>query len=164
LVQDPFSDLTTAPDRQVPHGLLLAAEHLVWAPDAGRRSYEGLQRRAAARGRSGPGRVARWPAYFVAFDVLQLDGVELLARPYRERRARLEDLFTGHGLRAPWALCPMTTDLAKAREWCQCWLTFRAGRTRPPPCWRSGSGRRRSRGRTRGRGPCGRRAGPSGAR
>ncbi|UQX04746.1 ATP-dependent DNA ligase [Streptomyces sp. RerS4] len=80
-----------------------------------------MQRRAAARGRSAPGLVVRWPAYFVAFDVLQLDGAELLARPYRERRALLEDLFTGHGLSAPWPLCPMTTDPATAREWLESW-------------------------------------------
>lgn len=36
---------------------------------------------------------ARWPAYFVAFDILQADdGTELLALPYRERRRRLEVL------------------------------------------------------------------------
>ncbi|MEU3668320.1 MULTISPECIES: hypothetical protein [Streptomyces] len=45
---------------------------------------------------------ARWPAYFVAFDVLQLDGQELLNLPYTVRRARLEDLFTDHALTAPW--------------------------------------------------------------
>ncbi|WP_369776384.1 hypothetical protein [Streptomyces sp. R33] len=76
---------------------------------------------AAARARSAPGLAGRWPAYFVAFDVLQMDRVELLARPYRERRARLEDLFTGHGLSAPWTLVPMTTDPAITREWLESW-------------------------------------------
>ncbi|MFJ3914424.1 ATP-dependent DNA ligase [Streptomyces vinaceus] len=64
---------------------------------------------------------ARWPAYFVAFDVLQLDGQELLNRLYKERRALLERLFTDRALTAPWTLCPMTTDLAEAREWLQTW-------------------------------------------
>ncbi|MFF3728570.1 hypothetical protein ACFYYM_40205 [Streptomyces erythrochromogenes] len=64
---------------------------------------------------------ARWPAYFVAFDLLQHDGRELLARPYADRRALLEDLFTSLALTAPWALCPMTRDLAKAREWLESW-------------------------------------------
>ncbi|MCX5612533.1 hypothetical protein OHB39_33970 [Streptomyces sp. NBC_00047] len=73
--------------------------------------------------RGAPGLAARWPAYSVAFDVLQLDGVELLARLYPERRALLEELFTGHGLTAPapWTLCPMSTDLAKACEWLESW-------------------------------------------
>lgn len=36
----------------------------------------------------------KWPAFFVAFDVLQHDGEELLVRPYAERRALLENLFS----------------------------------------------------------------------
>ncbi|WP_420705527.1 hypothetical protein [Streptomyces sp. NRRL F-2747] len=50
-----------------------------------------------------------------------MDGQELLNRPHKERRALRERLFTGHALTAPWTLCPMTTDLAKAREWLQSW-------------------------------------------
>ncbi|WP_242438482.1 ATP-dependent DNA ligase [Streptomyces sp. CB00455] len=122
LVQDRFPDLVAAAERQLPGGLVLDGELLVWDAEAGRLSFEGLQRRAAARGRSAPGLAARWPAYIVAFDVLQLDGVDLLVRPYQERRTLLEDLFTGHGLTAPpWTLCPMTTDPATAREWLESW-------------------------------------------
>ncbi|MFI9064321.1 hypothetical protein ACIGQE_21020 [Streptomyces sp. NPDC053429] len=55
------------------------------------------------------------------FDVLQTDGRELLHLPYVERRARLEALFADHALTAPWTLCPMTTDPAKAREWLESW-------------------------------------------
>lgn len=60
-------------------------------------------------------------ALFVVFDVLQIDGRELLHLPYVERRARLEALFADHALTAPWTLCPMTTDPAKAREWLDSW-------------------------------------------
>ena len=52
---------------------------------------------------------------------MQHDGQELLARPYAKRRALLENLFSEPALTAPWALCPMTTDLATAREWPQSW-------------------------------------------
>ncbi|MGW6821417.1 hypothetical protein [Streptomyces sp. NPDC055005] len=45
----------------------------------------------------------------------------MLHLPYRERRRRLEVLFAPRGLRAPWTLCPMTTDLATAREWLESW-------------------------------------------
>ncbi|MEU4730470.1 ATP-dependent DNA ligase [Streptomyces sp. NPDC023588] len=121
LVQERLPGLVAAAEQQLPGGLVFDGELLVWDAEAGRLSFEGLQRRAAARGRTAPGLVARWPAFFVAFDVLQLDGVELLARPYRERRAFLEDLFTDHAVTAPWALCPMTTDLATAREWLESW-------------------------------------------
>lgn len=48
-----------------------------------------------------PGRAV--PAYFVAFDVLQQDGQELLTRPCSERRALLEELFTPRALTALWS-------------------------------------------------------------
>ncbi|MFE1558891.1 hypothetical protein ACFW6V_28405 [Streptomyces sp. NPDC058734] len=119
LVQDRWPDLVAAAEAQLPGGLVLDGELVVWDTEAGRLSFEALQRRAAARARGAARLAARWPAYFVAFDVLQLDGEELLQRPYAERRARLEGLFAEHGLTAPWTLVPMTTDLAKAQEWLQ---------------------------------------------
>ncbi|MFI5987794.1 ATP-dependent DNA ligase [Streptomyces sp. NPDC051555] len=121
LIQDRFPELIAAADAQLPAGLVLDGELLVWDPEAGRLSFEALQRRAAARGRGAPALAARWPAYYVAFDVLQLDGQELLARPYKERRALLEELFTDHGLTAPWTLCPMTSDPATAQDWLGSW-------------------------------------------
>ncbi|MFK0238621.1 ATP-dependent DNA ligase [Streptomyces vinaceus] len=120
LVQDRWPDLVAAAE-QLPHGLVLDGELVVWDAEEGRLSFQALQRRAAARARGAQALAAQWPAYFVAFDVLQLDGQELLNRPYRERRALLEQLFIDHALTAPWTLCPMTTDLAKAREWLQTW-------------------------------------------
>ncbi|MFB8760568.1 ATP-dependent DNA ligase [Streptomyces nigra] len=51
------------------------------------------------------------------FDVLEVGGRELLDRPYRERRAMLEDLFARDVLGAPFTLCPATTDRATALEW-----------------------------------------------
>ncbi|WP_405834767.1 MULTISPECIES: hypothetical protein [unclassified Streptomyces] len=44
---------------------------------------------------------ARWPACFVAFDLLQQDGQEPSTRPYAERRALLENLFSEQALTAP---------------------------------------------------------------
>ncbi|MEU8465777.1 ATP-dependent DNA ligase [Streptomyces sp. NPDC029003] len=78
-------------------------------------------RRAASRARGAAALAARWPAYYMGFDLLQQDGEELLTLPYRERRARLETLFSAYGLTAPWTLCPMTTDPLKAREWLETW-------------------------------------------
>ncbi|MEU9035337.1 ATP-dependent DNA ligase [Streptomyces sp. NPDC048352] len=120
-MQDRWPGLVAAAEQQLPHGLVLDGELLVWDAEAGRLSFEALQRRAAARGRSAAGLAARWPAYFVAFDVLQQDGVQLLTHPYSQRRALLEDLFTTRALTAPWTLCPMTTDLATAGEWLESW-------------------------------------------
>ncbi|WP_051838201.1 hypothetical protein [Streptomyces sp. NRRL F-2580] len=101
--------------------MVLDGELVVWDTEAGRLSFEALQRRAATRGRGAAGLAARWPAYFVAFDLLQHDGQEFLTRPYAERRTLLENLFSQHTLTAPWTLCPQTTDLAKAREWLESW-------------------------------------------
>ncbi|MFD7835264.1 hypothetical protein [Streptomyces sp. NPDC059761] len=65
LVQDRFPDLVAAAVEQLPLGLVLYGELLVWEPEAGRLSFEALQRRAAACGRSAPTMAARWPVYFV---------------------------------------------------------------------------------------------------
>ncbi|MFJ4777920.1 hypothetical protein [Streptomyces sp. NPDC088762] len=105
----------------MPPGLVLDGELLAWDSEADTLSFEGLQRRAAARARSAPALAAKQPAFYVVFDVLQIDGQELLHLPHAERRARLETLFTDHALTAPWTLCPMTTDPAKAREWLESW-------------------------------------------
>ncbi|MCX5071020.1 hypothetical protein OHA84_36370 [Streptomyces sp. NBC_00513] len=122
LIQDRFPDLVAAAIEQFPNGLVLDGELLVRDPAEGRLSFEALQRRAAARARGAAARAARTPAYFIVFDLLQADDIEL---PYRERRRRLEVLFAARGLGAPWTLCRMTTDLAKAREWLE------PGRTSP---------------------------------
>ncbi|MGK5627967.1 ATP-dependent DNA ligase [Streptomyces sp. URMC 123] len=61
------------------------------------------------------------PAHFVAFDVLQIDGRELLTAPYEHHRATLENLFTEHKLAPPWTLCPMTSDPVLAQEWLTSW-------------------------------------------
>ncbi|WSW01802.1 hypothetical protein OG509_00175 [Streptomyces sp. NBC_01006] len=121
LVQDRFPDLVAAALDQLPPGLVLDGELLVWDPEAGALSFEALQRRAAARARGAAILAAAFPAYFVAFDVLQVDGVETMTLPYRERRRRLEVLFSAHALTAPWTLCPQTTDLSTAQEWLQAW-------------------------------------------
>ncbi|MGW9369634.1 ATP-dependent DNA ligase [Streptomyces xanthophaeus] len=121
LVQDRFPDLVAAAG-QLPGGLALDGELLAWDTEAGQLSFEGLQRRAAARSRTAPALAARLPACYVVFDVLQSEGgVELLALPYRERRRRLEVLFASRALTAPWTLCPMTTDVTVAREWLESW-------------------------------------------
>ncbi|MET9325000.1 ATP-dependent DNA ligase [Streptomyces sp. NPDC003038] len=120
LVQDRFPDLVAAAG-QLPDGLVLDGELVVWDGQAGRLSFEALQRRAAARGRSAVALASSLPAFFIAFDVLQEGGTALLNRPYGERRRILEDLFEQHQLTSPWTLCPMTTDPAKAREWLESW-------------------------------------------
>jgi ATP-dependent DNA ligase len=59
------------------------------------------------------------PAHFVLFDVLHGGGADLLDRPYRQRRAALEELFAVYRLGPPWTLCPAApaTDVAAVRTW-----------------------------------------------
>ncbi|WP_250570393.1 hypothetical protein [Streptomyces sp. CJ_13] len=53
---------------QLPDGLVLDGELVVWDTAAGRLSFEALQRRAAARGRTATALAAKTPAFFIAFD------------------------------------------------------------------------------------------------
>ncbi|MFC8125436.1 ATP-dependent DNA ligase [Streptomyces sp. NPDC057302] len=117
-LQDRFPDLVRAA-AHLPDGWVLDCELIV--TDQGAMSFEGLQRRAAARGRTAARLADILPAHAVVFDVLQADGQELLTTPYAERRARIEGLFSACQLAAPWTLCPETTDTALAREWFTTW-------------------------------------------
>lgn len=118
LMQSRFPDLVDAAT-DLPDGLVLDGELVVWAGH--RMSFEALQRRAVSGGRAAARLAQEMPAHFIVFDLLQLDGQELLHVPYGERRARLEQLCTDRGLSAPWTLCPETTDPATAKEWLTSW-------------------------------------------
>ncbi|MBQ0866329.1 ATP-dependent DNA ligase [Streptomyces sp. A73] len=79
--------------------------------------FAALQARAQRTGPRAAAAAAAHPAHFIAFDLLQLGDEVTMARPYRERRALLEEVFTRRDLQPPWALCPMTTDPDRAGEW-----------------------------------------------
>jgi len=57
------------------------------------------------------------PASFVAFDVLAMEGRDIMAAPQRERREELERLLDGVG--PPVYLTPMTRDRSVAELWLQ---------------------------------------------
>ncbi|MEU8844143.1 hypothetical protein AB0D97_34385 [Streptomyces roseus] len=63
MVQDRFPDLVAAAADQLPPGLVLDGELLVWDPEAGALSFEALQRRAAVRARGAAGLAAAFPAW-----------------------------------------------------------------------------------------------------
>lgn len=109
-----FPDIAAAAT-ELSEALVLDGELVV--PHEGRLHFAELQRRARRRGRSAIEAAAERPAYLIVFDVLETGGTELLARPYRERRAILEDLFARDELVAPFALCPATDDWATASDW-----------------------------------------------
>ncbi|MEV5864295.1 ATP-dependent DNA ligase [Streptomyces sp. NPDC052071] len=118
LVQDLFPDLTAAA-RSLPNGLVLDGELAVLDPH-NQLSFTAVQHRATA-GRNARALAAEMPAHFIAFDVLQNQGQELLNAPFAHRRDVLEALFAGHRLLPPWTLCPSTTDPATAGEWLHEW-------------------------------------------
>jgi ATP-dependent DNA ligase len=55
------------------------------------------------------------PAHFVAFDLLALDGADLCAEPFAQRRAALEQALAQ--VRPPVHLTPATTDRGLAGQW-----------------------------------------------
>ncbi|MFJ8704303.1 ATP-dependent DNA ligase [Streptomyces ardesiacus] len=102
---------------QLPDATALDGELVVWDA-AGRLAFERLQNRLARRGTGAARRAAeKWPAHFVAFDLLRLSGTDTTSWPYRRRRAALESVFAARRLTAPWALCPSTTEADVVREW-----------------------------------------------
>ncbi|MFD9335819.1 hypothetical protein ACFWBF_15630 [Streptomyces sp. NPDC060028] len=80
LFQVCFPDLVAAAE-QLPDGLVLDGELVVWDTAPSRLFFEVLQRRAAACGRTATALAAKSPAFSIAFDVMQIDGIELLTLP-----------------------------------------------------------------------------------
>ncbi len=76
---------------------------LVAFDDEGRPSFERLQRRMHVTAQSSVRRlVATTPVVYAIFDLLYLDGHNLMALPYEQRRARLEELgLSGPAWRVP---------------------------------------------------------------
>ncbi|MGW0920604.1 ATP-dependent DNA ligase [Streptomyces sp. NPDC002755] len=71
-------------------------ELIVW--EKSRLAFERLTQRLHLRGAAAPRAAAVWPAHYVVFDLLHVDGRTLLDRPYTERRQALEDLLRRTGL------------------------------------------------------------------
>jgi bifunctional non-homologous end joining protein LigD len=102
--------LANLPDRCVVDG-----EIIVVRPGEDRLDFDLLSQRI----HPAASRVAKLsietPARFVAFDLLALGDTDLTGKPFRERRALLEQALAG--ARAPIHLTPATTDRALAQEW-----------------------------------------------
>lgn len=108
-----FPDLAAAA-HQLPAGTVLDGEVVVW--HAGRTDFALVQRRAAVASAARAAVLARTlPASYAAFDVLELAGLDLRARPYERRRALLVDLLLPLG--PPLQPVPMTTDPELAETW-----------------------------------------------
>lgn len=104
-----FPDIVAAAEIELPDGVVVDGELVVWGEDA----YEFIQvqRRIAA-----PPRVLGLsPASFIAFDLLMWDDADLRDQPLTERRALLEVVLVDHLM--PFQVVPQTTDRERAAAW-----------------------------------------------
>ncbi|MFJ3630382.1 ATP-dependent DNA ligase [Streptomyces albidoflavus] len=83
----------------------------------GRLDFAALQQRARLEGFRARSAALDRPAHVVAFDLLEADGEELLAMPYRERWGRLEALFKERRLAGRWTLVGSTLHRQEALAW-----------------------------------------------
>jgi ATP-dependent DNA ligase len=109
------ADLAAVLSAHLPPGVVVDGEAIIYDPDAGRTSFNLLQRRLTA-GRRAAEEASRHPAHFVAFDLLRdADGHEFLNEPLSVRRTGLEQILAGAGLQLP--ICPQTADRDLAQQW-----------------------------------------------
>ena len=108
-----FPEIVTAGTQQINEGTVLDGEICIW--NGSRLDFDLLQRRLAG----GDARIARQaqehPASYMVFDLLALDGEDLRNRPWRERRAALEELAVSWS--PPLQLSPTTNDVQVATAW-----------------------------------------------
>jgi len=106
-------DLAAALGAQVPPGVVLDGEAVIWNRD--RLDFEALQRRMVTSRAALPALVKEFPAAFAAFDVLAVAGQDVRGVPFAGRRQLLEELARDWA--APLTLSPTTTDPELAKTW-----------------------------------------------
>lgn len=99
--------------RQLPGGTVVDGEILVVIDD--RTSFDSLQLRIHPAESRIMLLAEEIPASLVGFDLLAIEGKDLRAEPFTERRRHLEKLFGSLG--DQWHLTPSTDDLDVARRW-----------------------------------------------
>lgn len=106
LLTDRFPEIARAALR-LPDGTVLDGEVLVWDDAAGHPApFARLQTRVTRKAVTAK-LLAQAPAAFVAYDLLELDGADLRARPQAARRERLEALFAARDAAAGSAPAPL---------------------------------------------------------
>jgi ATP-dependent DNA ligase len=106
-------DLAEALAAQVPPGVVLDGEAVIWNGDT--LDFEALQRRMVSSRADLPALVRKLPAAFAAFDVLAVAGQDVRGVPFSGRRQLLEEL--ARDWVAPLNLSPVTTDRELAKTW-----------------------------------------------
>ncbi|WP_310963204.1 ATP-dependent DNA ligase [Nocardioides terrisoli] len=113
-----FPEVVAAMRAQLPDKCVLDGELFVaLTPDGGRGrlEFEVLQERIHPAASRINLLAEQTPASFVAFDLLALGDEDLMARPFAERRAALEEALAG--LDGPCYLTRTTDDPAEAEQW-----------------------------------------------
>jgi DNA ligase-1 len=90
LITERFPELAGLP---LPEGTVVDGEVLIWSGGDTPRPFADLQKRIGRKTLSAK-LLAELPAVLLAYDVLELDGVDVRALPQHERRALLETLVT----------------------------------------------------------------------
>jgi len=114
-VTESYPELHAGPSSMIGRDGVFDGE-IIAIDDAGRASFQRLQRRMNVR-RPSPALIRETAVYFVAFDVLWLDGTDLTSDRLSARRARLEQVMDGPA--GTWQLTnrlpgPLTDDLLEA--------------------------------------------------
>ncbi|MGZ8273395.1 MAG: ATP-dependent DNA ligase [Burkholderiaceae bacterium] len=124
----------------LPDGTVLDGEVLVWR-DGAPQPFALLQKRITRKNVT-PKILVEAPAAFIAYDLLESDGVDLRTRPQRERRERLMQTAGKHGIEVSpaiearaWSEMAALRDSARARGVEGLMLkhqasTYRVGRTK----------------------------------
>lgn len=117
LIEDRFPDLAEAAARQLPEGVVLDGELVIWHHD--RIDFAAVQKRALSHPRRATALARELPASYTAFDILEADATDWRPRPYRERRTRLLQLLAE--ARPPLQIMPATSDRGLAADWWERW-------------------------------------------
>ena len=118
LLTDRFPEIASA-CRVLPEGVVLDGAIVAWREGAPLSS--GALRQRLARKRLDAPCLAETPTIFMAFDLLESEGIELCGAPLRERRVALERLLGGIAENAPLQALPILdhatwAELAGMRE------------------------------------------------
>jgi ATP-dependent DNA ligase len=108
-----FPELHDALLERLPAGCVIDGEIVITSPHG--LDFDALQLRLHPAASRVAKLAKETPSSFVAFDLLAVDGRDIMAAPQKERRARLEQLFANAG--PPVYLTPMTRDRETAALW-----------------------------------------------
>ncbi|MES2563678.1 MAG: ATP-dependent DNA ligase [Pseudomonadota bacterium] len=110
LLNETFPDLSEA-GSTLPEGTVIDGEIVVWQSNRAA-PFNTLQKRL---GRKAPGKamLAHTPASLVAYDLIELDGVDIRMQPLAERRERLEALLASPGISSALRISP----IVRASDW-----------------------------------------------